>query len=208
VAIPSDKPDDREPLLQRASEGDAVAMDRLLERYLPDLERYVRRHAGPLIGPRESAADLVQSACREVLQHAERFRYDGEEGFRRWLFATALRKIQDRHRFHRAERRDIRREQRSPQTPPEAKSDLSRAFFRTLATPSGDAAMREEIERIGRIFASLPDRYREVITLAQIEKLPSSEVGRRMGLTDANARMLLSRALARLARLLRESQGT
>lgn len=198
MAIPSDKPDDREPLLQRASEGDAVAMDRLLERYLPDLERYVRRHAGPLFGPRESAADLVQSACREVLQHAERFRYDGEERFRRWLFATALRKIP---------RSPSIPSRGAPRHPPRAAqpANSSRSEERSLATPSGDAAMREEIERIGRIFASLPDRYREVIALAQIENLPSSEVGRRMGLTDANARMLLSRALARL---LRESQGT
>jgi DNA-directed RNA polymerase specialized sigma24 family protein len=47
-----------------------------------------------------------------------------------------------------------------------------------------------------------------VITLAQIEDLPAAEVGKRMGLTESYARTLLSRALARLARLARGTEDS
>jgi RNA polymerase sigma factor (sigma-70 family) len=130
--------------VERAARGDERAVEALLMRYMPDLDRYVRRRAGAIVEAKESASDLVQSTCREILQNLDRFRYDGEEGFRRWLFATALRKIRDRHRYYRAERRDAKREAAPA---PEASDEKTRAFFVTLCTPSRDAAVREELQR-------------------------------------------------------------
>ncbi len=202
---PRETPDDASrPLVERASHGDVGAVDALLAKHLPGLERYVRKRAGAALGARESASDLVQSTCREVLQHLDRYRYDGEEGFQRWLFATALRKIRDKHRFHLAEKRDARREVRPAPASARTSPAASAAFFRTFATPSREAVAREEMARIERTFGRLSESYRQVITLAQIEGLPSADVGRRMGITAGNARVLLSRALARFARLLRE----
>ena len=71
-------------LLERASQGDPSAVDALLQRHLPGLQDFVRRNLGQLVQRKESSSDLVQSACREVLEHAGRFQYDGEEGFRRY----------------------------------------------------------------------------------------------------------------------------
>ena len=38
----------------------------------------------------ESTSDIVQSVCREILQHKDRFQYPGEDGFRRWLYTTDI----------------------------------------------------------------------------------------------------------------------
>lgn len=182
-------------LVDRASRGDAIAVDDLVALHLPGLEAYVRSHVGELVAGKESASDLVQSACREVLAHLDRFRYDGEAGFQRWLYATALRKIQDRHRYYKAEKRDAGREVHQP-------SGIAEQLFGASSTPSGQAAVRDDLARVERALVELPENYRTVIRLAYLESLPHAEVAARMGIQESNARMLLSRALARLARVL------
>jgi RNA polymerase sigma-70 factor (subfamily 1) len=197
--------DDSREWVERASRGEAQAVETLLERHLPGLERYVRAQVGGLVARKDSASDVVQSACREVLQHLERFQYDGEEGFKRWLYATALRKIQDRHRYYSAQKRDALRER----GPPEGGSSAPSAgrlldALKSATSPSAEAGKREELAQLERALERLPARYSEVIRLAYLEGRTRGEIAECMQLSDANARMLLSRALARLARLLEE----
>lgn len=187
--------------IERASEGDALAVDALLELHLPELRDYVQRRMGDVLD-RESSSDLVQSTCREVLQHLERFQFDGEEGFRRWLWATALRKIKDRHRYHHAERRSPGREEGAADTPGlEPWLDRLR---RTMTSPSSGAVRDEEVQRMRQVLGKLPEDQRRVVELAYVENLPHREIAVRLDITEVNARARLSRALAKLSGLLRE----
>lgn len=197
------EPDRSRELVQRASRGDAPAVDELLALHLPGLERFVRREAGALVAAHDRPSDVVQSACREVLEHIDRFRYDGEDGFRRWLYRTALRKLQDRHRYWQAEKRDAMREVRAGPMGTSGSAPRLEELLRSLRTPSQDAVMNEEYERVRQACDELPDRYREIILFAQVEGLRHAEIAERMQISETNARVLLSRALARLARLLR-----
>ena len=72
------------------------------------------RQAGHLVRAKESAADLAQSVCREVLERIGdgRFEYQGEAAFKQWLFQAAEHKMQNKHRFYRADRRDGAKEVR------------------------------------------------------------------------------------------------
>ena len=65
-------------LVERATTGDREAVEQLLARHLPRLERYVRLRAGALLRS-EGVSDLVQSTCRELLEKADRFRFGGED---------------------------------------------------------------------------------------------------------------------------------
>ncbi len=73
----------RDALVDRASHGDPIAIDALLEANLPALRAFVRLRMGPTLRAKESASDLVQSACREVLEGLDRFQFQGAENFRR-----------------------------------------------------------------------------------------------------------------------------
>lgn len=179
-------------LVERATRGDAVAADELLERHLPALRAFIRLRTSKAIRDRESQSDLVQSVCREVLQGAERFEYQGEAAFRSWLYTTALRKLIERDRYWRSQKRDIDRELRA-----EEPSLLD--CYATFATPSQDVAVREQMERIEAAFDALPDDYREVITLSRIVGLSHAEIARQMGRSEESSRQLLRRALVKLA---------
>ncbi len=186
-----------ERLTEAAARGERAAIDALVERYLPALRAFVRLRAGGL-RQRESSSDLVQSTCREVLEHAGRFRFASEAGFKRWLFATALRKIGDRQRRYLAQKRSVRREERQPQTT--ALEVL--ACYQTFCTPSRQAIAREELARIEDAFDQLPEDQREVIALAKVVGLSRTEIATQMGRSEGAVRVLLHRALVRLAAVL------
>ena len=140
---------------------------------------------------------------RELVE--ERFEYRGEAQFRQWLYGAALHKLRNRHRFHRAGRRDAAREA----SPPAREDERSRwnALFATLATPSQDAVRREDEERLSAAIGALSERQREVIELVHLQGLSHREVAQRLGVDEAHSRVLLARAMARLARIASRSEG-
>lgn len=141
---------DSEALLQQAAAGDGRALQSLLVQHLPSLVAFVRLQAGPAVRAKESISDLAQSVCVEVLCDATQFAYQGEAQFRQWLFLQVLRKIQNRHRHHRAARRDVRRE-----VAPALESDhdaVAMQGYATLCTPSRVAMGRERMSALESAF--------------------------------------------------------
>src|SRR6185295_14455380 len=147
---------------------------------------FIRLRAGPVIRARESSSDIAQSVCREILGDLERFQYGGEVGFKHWLYTTALRKLQKKDEFWRAQKREGVRE---------VHSDDEELFgcYRSLSTPSRKAMAREEAERIESAFDRLSDDDREVISLARVVGLPHKEIAEKMGRTEQATRLLLHR---------------
>lgn len=184
------------PLVDRASRGEADAIETLLRENLPRLEVFVRLRSGKLIRSRESSSDIVQSVCREVLESMGRMEYRGAAQFRGWLFTAAARKIADRAQYYQAEMRTPAREVSGE---PDQENGEVRAAFARIATPSQILGEREGIERIERAFATLSEEKREVILLARVAGMTSAEIAERTGETDVAIRSRLRRALAELA---------
>ena len=195
-------------LVQRAAAGEVDAFEPLLEHYLPQLRAFVRLRAGAVVRAHESCSDLVQSVCREIFEHAERFRHPSEDAFKRWLFATTLRKILKRQRYYTAGKRDAGRVE-----PAESSGDVGEErelleCYRRFSSPSHKLQVREELERVEHAFEQLPDDYREVITLAHIAGLSRKEIAEEMGRTEGAVRVLLNRAIARVTVILGAGPGT
>ncbi len=195
-------PDDSRDLAAIAATGDPVAIGKLVERHLPALHAHIRLKAGPGLLAREETIDLVQSACREVLADLGGRTWMSETEFRQWLFTAAESKLKDRHRYWHAERRDIRRTASPDGTTTGGWqwANLAEAYG---PSPSVEAEFREDIDRLEEAFARLTDEEREVILLARVIGASSREIGERLGRTDVAVRKMLSRATARLVRLMR-----
>lgn len=183
-------------LLGRASRGDQEAVEALVEQHLAGLVTFVRARAGARLRAREETLDLALSACREVLVDLEAGRELDQAHFRHWLYLAAERKIADRGRYWARERRD-----------PDQVVSISEAAPLAAAgrgpTPSGEAAAHEDWARAEEALAALPEEYREVILLTRVVGLSHAEAAERLGRSEGATRMLLSRALARLARSMR-----
>lgn len=174
-------------------EGHHPPLDRMLDENLPALREYIRRRSGQLVASRESASDLAQSVCREVIEHLDRFAHGDEEGFRRWLFRTAERKIINRYRYYTANKRDVGRE---------VVDELGIGDARLFVTPSRDAMAREELTRAQAAFDTLPERHQRAIVLNKIEGLSHAEIAAAMGTSEGAARNLVYRGLAAISRAL------
>ncbi|HLQ38151.1 MAG TPA: sigma-70 family RNA polymerase sigma factor [Planctomycetota bacterium] len=185
-------------LVTQVSSGDPGAVGELLERYLADLRAYVGKHTGPQLAGKETPADLVQSVCREVLEGMQRgaFEFRGEAQFRQWLYQAALHKIQMKARYFGAERRAGHREQ--PLGDGGSQAGMTPQVSRT---PSRSAAEREERQLFRQAMQQLSPPQRQIVEWAHLEGLSHKDIGARLGITEANSRMMLSRALARLARI-------
>jgi len=196
--------DRSESLVSAATQGDREAVVALLERYLPDLRAYVQRHAGELVRARESSSDLAQSVCREALERLAdgRFEYRGEPAFREWLYRAAVMKLLKRHRHWRSDKRDPARELGTPEER-SGESSVPRGVDAVVmdGTPSREVMRLEELELFRRSFGALSERHQDVIRLHHAEGRSHAEIGAELGISEANSRMLLSRALGRLARL-------
>jgi RNA polymerase sigma-70 factor (ECF subfamily) len=190
------KPDGGARLRERS------AIEKAIAAHLAGLTRFLGRRAEGLVLERESASDLAQSVCREALERVatERLRFQGEAELKQWLYKAALLKISERRRRYLAQRRDAAREVRMPSQ--SGSRGLSRAdFLRTLVTPSRVASAREDLSRLERAFDRLTEDQQRVITMSKVEGLSHQEIAERLGITEVNSRVTLSRALARLATL-------
>jgi RNA polymerase sigma-70 factor (ECF subfamily) len=193
--------------IDAAASGDRHAFDSLFARNLPKLIAYIRVRMGPDLAARESVTDLAQSVCREVLLDAGDFEYRGEESFRKWLFMQATRKLIDRHRFHRRERRDVRREVQPAGGGSTADHQSILTCYADLHTPSRVATAKDQLDRIEGVLHRLPENQREAIALARLVGLPTAEIAARLGCTDSAVRGLIARGLARLAIELGEGES-
>lgn len=178
------------------------AIDDMIAANLSPLTAFVRLRMGPLIPAHESCEDIVQSTCREALNHADRFRFDGDGRFRQWLFTTALRKLVDRKRYYLAEKRRVDRNVRKDEAATGSEHDLANCYQSAFASPSDAAMKREDIERLERAFDRLNERDREVVSLSRLAGLSHDQIAKQIGVTAGTVRVRLSRAMARLAALM------
>lgn len=185
-------------LVERAAQGDQAAVERLLELHLPSVRAFVRAHMGKQLRAKESSSDIVQSVCRELLTHQDRFRHPSEGAFAAWLFTTARRKIQKRARDLDRQKRDVAREQSGDDV------DLAvvASAYARFSSPSASIMRREEVERLEAALEQLSPEHREVLTLAHLAGLSRAEIAAQIGSTEEAVRALLYRAMAKLSLLL------
>lgn len=159
---------------------------------LPRVRAFVQRRLRPELARLESPSDVVQSACRELLADLDREAgwHSGGRLLRWRLLRRALRKIVQKHRFHAAHRRD---------TGKVLGGGAVEAVLESASGPLGKVVAAEETERLAQAMQRLPERYQRVIEWVHFDRLPHVEVGQRMGRSEDASKMLLSRAMAKLA---------
>jgi RNA polymerase sigma factor (sigma-70 family) len=184
------------------ADGSHSARATLSERILgslPGLTRFVRRRMGPDLVARESASDIVQSTCRELLRGASRFEDQGDASFERWLRSAAEHKLQNRARHWRAQRRQGEARTIGPSSGAHGDDAGFDPEAPISSHPSQDALLREEAERLQRAFASLPTEYRVVLVRSQVDGASHGEIARELDKSPEAVRKLVARAMARLS---------
>ena len=199
--------DETHKLLKNAGDGDADAVNRLMERHRRSLRRMVEMRLDRALAKRVDANDVVQDVLLEASQRLADYIRDSKMPFHLWLRQLAKNRVIDMHRRHRgAQRRSIDRERplASPEFADRSSIDLAAQLPDRELTPAA-ANIRGELEhRFIRALDDLTDEECETILMRHSEQLGNSEVALALGITPPAAGMRYIRALRRLRGILGE----
>jgi RNA polymerase sigma-70 factor (ECF subfamily) len=140
---------DTQELLDRAKQGEAGAVERLLEVHREPLRRMVGLRLDPALAGRVDASDIVQDVMLEVSQRLADYLRHPAMPFHLWVRHIAKDHMIDAHRRHRqAQRRSLDREQ--PIVPAaltdQSSLELAGQFLDREMTPA-TAAVRHELQK-------------------------------------------------------------
>ena len=179
-------------LIRRAQGGDDLALNRLLERYLPRLRRWATGRLPAYARDLGDTNDLIQEAAIGTFRNFERFQQRPEGGgLHGYLRTAVVNRIHD----------EVRRAGRRPQF-----DEISTALPAGQTSPLEHAIGQEALDRYERALAQLGDVEREAV-IARIELgFSYDEVAALVGKPSGGAaRVAISRALTKLARLMSEA---
>jgi len=190
-------------LLCGAREGDAEAVNRLMERHRTTLCRMVQSRLNREIGRRVDASDIVQETLIEAHRRLTDYLSNPRLPFHVWLRQLAKDRLVDAYRRQSADKRDIGRERplhgdRSSLNPAAQIPDQE-------LTPAA-AAIKGEFEvRFHAALNLLSDDAREIIVMRHCEQLTNSQAAQLLQLSEPAAGMRYLRALRQLKSCLRDS---
>lgn len=189
-------------LLARLRDGDADAYERWVRESAPRVLRVVRR----LLRNEQDAQDVTQDAFFSAFKHLEGF--DGSSRLSTWLHRIAVNAALMRLR---AKRR--RPEESIEERLPRFDADGEHTHAPWAWGARGDEALgsAEVRKAVRAAIDELPDLYRDVLLLRDIEELSTEEAAQALGITVAALKTRLHRArLALRERLddwMRELEG-
>jgi RNA polymerase sigma-70 factor (ECF subfamily) len=179
--------------------GDLTARGELLDRHRSWLALLARLQIDGRLRGKLDPSDVVQQTLLEAHRDLDGFRGRTAGELAAWLRGILAHVLA--HEFRRFEgtmRRDVAREQSLDTALAESSRRLGAALADPGPSPSTVAGQHELELKLTDVLARLPDDYREVILLRNLEGLSHEDVAQRMGRGVGAVRMLWVRALARL----------
>jgi RNA polymerase sigma-70 factor (ECF subfamily) len=178
---------DTPELLRRSAEGDEEAFVALYRRFHGGIYRFAWR----MTGSREAAEDVTQETFLVVVRGPGRYQ-EARGAFGAYLYGIArnlLGKRAGRERLFVALGDD-------------------QDALRSSDDPTEDLDRRQAVEAVRQAVLALPEHYREVVVLVELQGLPYEHVADALACPVGTVRSRLHRARALLAKRLRAKGGT
>jgi RNA polymerase sigma-70 factor, ECF subfamily len=171
-------------LVDKATKGDRRALDTLVERYSPR----VNRLASQLMGDLEEARDAAQESLVKVCTRLKQFR--GEAQFATWLHRLVVNTCRDRMAFQRVRRSEP--------------LELDEHAVADDADPSSAAMLTDLRRDLADALSRLSADQRIAVVLRDSFGLSYKEISRVARMPVGTAKCYVHRARARLRTLLEE----
>jgi RNA polymerase sigma-70 factor (ECF subfamily) len=185
----SETPSDRDDalLVNRSRVGDRLAFEELIRR----TGRLVFARLYLETGDTHEAEDLAQETFLVAFRRVQQLQ--DAKTFRPWLMSIAHSVLVD----------SIRRRSRLKRRGRESEHSLDIAADHKPSPPES-VSTNDECQRVLAILRSMPQEYREPLTLRYLTGADYETIGRELGITNGSLRGLLHRGLAMLREQMRE----
>lgn len=183
-----------EDVVQRVLAGETALFEIVMRRYnqrLYRISRSILRNDG-------EAEDVMQDAYVRAYEHLDQFA--GKAAFSTWLTRIAIHEALARKR-----RRGRIDELDAMQS---ANGDSMPMMKSSASSPEADAASSETRRLLESAIEALPEAYRTVVVLREVEEMSVAETASSLGLTEGVVKTRLHRAHAMLRKdLFARAQG-
>jgi len=179
--------EDDSVLLVRAQAGDTLAFEQLVERHRDQVFGLAAR----MLGSPDDAAEIAQETFLAAYRHLPEFR--GDSAFGSWVYRIAA-----NYALMRLRHRKVANEVETPTDPDSPQFNERGSLLDNIADwgrdaegQTLDAELRGAIEQAS---AGLPEEYREVFVLRDLEGLPYEEIATLTNTSLAAVKSRLHRA--------------
>lgn len=176
-----------------AQKDNAECYRKLLTELITMLEKYAVR-AVKRYSPKEdtfSAPDIVQEVLLAI--HDKRHTYNSSQRFLPWVFGIARHKTADWQRKHFSDRRWL-----------DIDFEIENAISPENSLWSALSANGQPSTGLQSLLKKLNPKQREVIELTKIEGISVAEAAERMGLSEANVKVLTHRGISVLKKFVED----
>jgi RNA polymerase sigma-70 factor, ECF subfamily len=182
-----------EQVVERILAGETALYEIIMRRYNQRLYRLVIS----ILRDCDETEDVMQDAYVRAYQHLRQF--EGRAAFSTWLARIAI---------HEAFAR-LRTRSRMQQLDTEFdEGEISVDFASTSVNPEDSTSQAELARLLENSLMSLPDQYRTVLMLRDVEELSTSETAATLGLSEENVKVRLHRGRSLMRRDLLARVGT
>jgi RNA polymerase sigma-70 factor, ECF subfamily len=170
-----------EEIVERVKAGDTALYEIIMRRYNQRLYRVARA----ILRDDAEAEDVMQDAYVRAFEHLHQF--VGRAPFSTWLTRIAVNEALGRLRFR----------NRNPQlgdTEQDGEFDMN--MVETSPDPEQSASRAELGQLLEEAVLGLPEQYRAVVMLRDVEELSTAETAAALDLTEQNVKVRLHRGRA------------
>jgi RNA polymerase sigma-70 factor (ECF subfamily) len=171
-----------EEVVRRILAGETALFEIVMRRYNQRLYRMARA----ILRDDAEAEDVMQDAYVRAYQHLSQFA--GRAKFSTWLTRIAI------HEALARVRRRNRVEQFSPAESNDGDGDMN--FAATSLNPEERTSVSELCKALEEAILSIPEQYRLVLMMRDVEQLSTLETASALQLTEQNVKVRLHRARA------------
>lgn len=193
-------PDDE--LLRKAALGDRDALSTLIERHGPAVRQRFKDGIPKRWQSVLSLDDLMQEAYTDAFHDITAFVPRGVAAFKGWLETIAKHNLLNAIQMLEAEKRGGKRRRIGLHPYGDSSVALYERLVGTKTTPSRHAARNEAQGALEGAIVQLPEDYRQVVRLYDLEGRPVAEVSSALKRSPGAVFMLRARAHRALCRLL------
>ena len=172
-------------LIRAINSGQFDRFPELVKRYEQKLYNFSLR----MCRDTADAEDTVQETFLNVFRYLKDFRY--ETKFKNWLYRVASSTcIKKRRRSKFAPQRELSLDEFYPQS----EAEIPQQVPNWAQMPLDKVLNNELLDKINEAIVALPEKYRLVIVLRDIEGFNTAETAQILNLSEANVKVRLHRA--------------
>ena len=172
--------------VNKAREGDPLAVSKLLASYYPALQARLVARMDRALKARLEPEDILQQVYLEVFRRLDEFEDRGADSFLNWVLTILDHKLIDAQRALHRQKRDVAREiPRRAMAGSESCWNLLDQLYADSSTPSRAVRHQEAVGALLACISRLSDSHRQVIQLRFLEGRSVEEAAKRLDKSEA-----------------------